>query len=68
MSNISIYCLFVGMFKLIKQRISIPVFVMIRPRGGDFLYTSDELEVMREEIKIFQQHQADGFVFGVLDK
>ncbi|GAB3652667.1 copper homeostasis protein CutC [Echinicola sediminis] len=55
-----------GALKLIKSKVDIPVFVMIRPRGGDFVYTNDELEVMKEDIRVLKQIGADGFVFGVL--
>ena len=41
---------------------------MIRPRGGDFLYSNEEFEVMKREIEIFKNHGADGFVFGILTK
>ena len=53
---------------MIKQHTSIPVFVMIRPRGGDFLYSDLEYDVMRKDIEIFKENGADGFVFGVLKK
>ena len=56
-----------GLLAYIKSKISIPVFVMIRPRGGDFVYSEEELEVMRREISILKSHGADGFVFGVLE-
>ena len=39
---------------------------MIRPRGGDFLYSDEEFEVMKMEIEIFKKHGASGFVFGIL--
>ncbi|KXL51333.1 hypothetical protein M433DRAFT_60587 [Acidomyces richmondensis BFW] len=51
----------------VKQHVTIPVFVMIRPRGGDFNYTADEFSQMQAKIKEFKQY-ADGFVFGVLDR
>jgi len=44
---------------------TIPIFVMIRPRRGDFLYTEAEFERMKAAIDDFKA-QADGFVFGVL--
>ncbi|CZT20732.1 related to Copper homeostasis protein CutC [Ramularia collo-cygni] len=50
----------------VKARVSIPVFVMIRPRGGDFVYTEAEFARMQEELQAFKQ-SADGFVFGILD-
>ncbi|KAH8591468.1 copper homeostasis protein CutC [Bisporella sp. PMI_857] len=43
----------------------VPIYVMIRPRGGDFTYTRSELDEMITAIQSFPH--ADGFVFGVLD-
>ena len=57
-----------GLFSMIKKSVSIPVFVMIRPRGGDFVYNPFELEVMQEEIKVLSSLGADGFVFGILNE
>ncbi|XP_078359008.1 copper homeostasis protein cutC homolog isoform X2 [Oculina patagonica] len=54
------------MLRIIKQKSPIPVFVMIRPRGGDFLYTEEEFEVMKEDIKVLKEAGADGIVFGIL--
>ncbi len=56
------------MFSILKTKVNIPVFVMIRPRGGDFLYSDEEFSVMMREIEIFKKHKADGFVFGILTK
>ncbi|CAH3178170.1 unnamed protein product [Porites lobata] len=55
-----------GMFKIIKEKSPIPVFVMIRPRGGDFLYSAAEFEVMKEDLKLFKEAGANGVVFGIL--
>ncbi|HLT08203.1 MAG TPA: copper homeostasis protein CutC [Cyclobacteriaceae bacterium] len=57
-----------GMLAHIKASVDIPVFVMIRPRGGDFVYSEGEIEVMKRDIAFFKSLGADGFVFGVLDK
>lgn len=54
------------MLKIIKQNSPIPVFVMIRPRGGDFLYSEAEFKVMQEDIKLFKEAGANGIVFGIL--
>lgn len=56
-----------GMLKFLKTEIDIPVFVMIRPRGGDFAYSQKELMVMKRDIELLGGLGADGFVFGVLD-
>jgi len=55
-----------GSFQYLRKKISIPIFVMIRPRGGDFVYSEDEIHVMMEDIRILSNLGADGFVFGVL--
>lgn len=39
---------------------------MIRPRGGDFLYSDQEVEVMRKDIELMKNHGADGLVLGAL--
>ncbi|XP_023322601.1 copper homeostasis protein cutC homolog [Eurytemora carolleeae] len=41
-----------GLLKIIKSQIVAPVFCMIRPRDGDFLYNELEVQVMEEDIKI----------------
>ena len=55
-----------GTIELCKQRLSIPVFVMIRPRGGEFLYSDVEFEVMRRDIAHARALGADGVVLGLL--
>lgn len=57
-----------GMLRYLKGEIDIPVFVMIRPRGGDFVYSEKELLVMKQDIQLLGDLGADGFVFGVLDE
>lgn len=52
--------------KLCKERLRIPIWPIIRPRGGDFLYTDDEFELMKEDIKICKTLNCDGVVFGIL--
>lgn len=57
-----------GMLNYLKSKVQVPVFVMIRPRGGDFVYSKEELEVMKADINFFKSLGADGFVFGILQK
>ncbi|MCH7403576.1 copper homeostasis protein CutC [Belliella kenyensis] len=56
-----------GMLSFLKSTIDIPIFVMIRPRGGDFFYDTSELDIMEHDIRILDDLGADGFVFGMLD-
>jgi copper homeostasis protein len=42
------------------------VFVLIRPRGGNFVYTSDEIQIMVEDIHIFKSIGIHGVVIGCL--
>src|SRR2546425_1051672 len=48
--------------------IGIPIFMMIRPRGGDFLYSEVEREVMRRDIAHAKTLGADGVVLGLLER
>lgn len=57
-----------GMLRFLKSEMDIPVFVMIRPRGGDFVYSKQELMVMKQDIQLLGELGADGFVFGILDE
>ncbi|MGL4358464.1 copper homeostasis protein CutC [Cetobacterium sp.] len=54
-----------GTIKKIRE-LAIPAFVMIRPRGGNFNYSKDEIEIMKEDIKICKELGVLGVVFGVL--
>jgi len=55
-----------AMLKLVIEKLKIPVNVIIRPRGGDFLYTDYELEVMRSDIEFCKQAGVNGIVIGIL--
>ncbi|KAJ5813410.1 uncharacterized protein N7503_000160 [Penicillium pulvis] len=52
---------------LLKSQVSIPVFVMIRPRANDFFYNDDEFGVMKSTLITLRESGADGFVFGILN-
>ncbi|KMQ59966.1 copper homeostasis protein [Chryseobacterium angstadtii] len=54
--------------KDLRAKINIPIFVMIRPRGGDFTYSEEELEQMKKDLIHLKSLDVDGFVFGLLDK
>ena len=57
-----------GMIRKARASIDIALNIIIRPRGGDFLYTADELEEMVHDIRIAKELGADGLVFGCLTK
>ena len=52
--------------KYLKNHTDIPIYVMIRPRGGDFCYNQEEVDHMKLAITLFKKNKADGFVFGAL--
>ena len=55
-----------GMISFCKKVLNIPVFPIIRPRGGDFLYTDEEYEVMKQDILFCRQAGCEGVVIGIL--
>lgn len=57
-----------GLLQVVKQYVKIPVYAMIRPRGGDFLYSDQEVEVMKKDIELMKSHGADGLVLGALNE
>ncbi|MCS4302156.1 copper homeostasis protein CutC [Chryseobacterium sp. BIGb0232] len=54
--------------KSLREKINIPIFVMIRPRGGDFTYSDTEFEQMKTDLTALKLLNVDGFVFGILDE
>lgn len=55
-----------ALFDLVRERVDIPVRVLLRPRFGDFLYDEDEMEILRRQVRAFAARGADGVVIGVL--
>lgn len=51
---------------LAKQMLSIKVYPIVRPRGGDFLYSDLEFELMKADIKACKMLNCDGVVIGIL--
>jgi copper homeostasis protein len=55
-----------GLISAVRAAISIEEFVIIRPRGGDFVYSDRELKIMREDILEAKTRKVDGVVLGIL--
>jgi copper homeostasis protein len=55
-----------AMIEIAREKLEIDLNVIIRPRGGDFLYSYLEIEVMRRDIEIAKRAGADGVVIGTL--
>lgn len=57
-----------GLIRLAKEIIAIPIFVIIRPRGGNFVYNQNEIDIMKYDIENCISLNCEGIVFGILDK
>jgi copper homeostasis protein len=55
-----------GCIKVTRRGLKIGLQVIIRPRGGDFLFNDTEMEVMREDVRMAKELGADGVVIGCL--
>ncbi|HEV2831111.1 MAG TPA: copper homeostasis protein CutC [Hanamia sp.] len=52
--------------KAAREKLHIDLYVMIRPRGGDFLYNDEEFEIMKNDVLFCKQAGCDGIVTGLL--
>jgi copper homeostasis protein len=55
-----------GLLKQVLSKLSISVHVLIRPRSGDFCYSDDDFEIIKQDINLCKKLQCDGIVSGVL--
>ena len=56
-----------GTVEVVRKNVSLDLYVMIRPRGGDFCYSSYEFHAMKRDISHCQKLSVDGVVFGILN-
>ena len=57
-----------GFIKKAREVLQIELYVMIRPRGGDFFYSDAEFEIMKTDVQTCKQLGCDGVVIGMLNK
>jgi copper homeostasis protein len=57
-----------GLIREVRAAVPIQLFVIIRPRGGNFVYSDSELEVMRKDILAVKALGVDGVVLGALTR
>ena len=55
-----------GLIARCSERLLVSMFVLVRPRGGDFIYSADELAIMTKDIAVVKELGADGVVIGSL--
>jgi len=58
----------VGLIELVRERVRIPVYVLIRARGGDFVYSDAEIDTMQRDVERCAALGCDGVVIGALDQ
>ena len=56
----------INLFLAVREKVSIKINVLIRPRFGDFCYTGEEFGIIKKDVEMFGKYGADGVVIGVL--
>lgn len=57
-----------GHIRQCREAFSLPIFPIIRPRGGDFLFDDEEFQIMRQDIRLCRELGCDGVVIGLLNR
>ena len=55
-----------GFIKAAREKLTIELYPIIRPRGGDFLYSETEFEIMKADVQICKNLGCNGVVIGIL--
>src|SRR5277367_1468358 len=55
------------LLRAVRERVSLPIFSMVRPRGGDFFYSEAEFEALRRDVDAAKEIGMNGVVLGLLD-
>ena len=56
-----------ALMKAVRESVRLPIYAMVRPRGGDFVYSAEEFDAMKKDILEARECGMDGIVLGVLD-
>jgi len=57
-----------GLIHAAREALTMGLYPIIRPRGGDFLYSDDEYSIMKKDVTLCKETGCDGVVIGMLDK
>lgn len=57
-----------GMIKICREKFDVELFPIIRTRGGDFLYSEEEFQIMLQDVLLCKELGCDGVVIGLLSK
>ena len=55
-----------GLIARCSEKLLASVNVLVRPRAGDFVYSADDIEIMKKDIAVARELGVDGFAFGAL--
>jgi copper homeostasis protein len=55
-----------GTIRRCRETFSVPLYPIVRPRGGDFLYSDQEFAIMQQDVRLCKSLQCDGVVIGLL--
>jgi len=58
----------IEMIQQAREHLTIDLYIMIRPRGGNFVYSEAEFEQMKSEVETIKKLAVNGFVFGILNE
>lgn len=56
-----------GHIKKCREAFDVPIYPIIRPRGGDFLFNDEEFDIMQQDVKLCKELGCDGVVIGLLN-
>jgi len=56
-----------GLIATVREKIAIPLHVMVRPRSSDFCYSDDDFRIMQRDVEMAKALRVDGVVLGILD-